>query len=206
MGKLILRFKKKKKFNDFLCFLISQNKLVSKWEQEENKTSSSPPIPSLKGYTFYVVGPQHLAKPQIFQYTKKISNLILGQIRMKISLNYPKIRHALELIDFCCHFQKPLVIVNFTRTWNHKFQLFQSQKKPTTQVVLFVPLTLSDLEAADTEEGMSWWSCSPQKEDLCSCEVCQQPRQGFNKIPFWNWQNFVEPEASLERHFWQGEW
>lgn len=62
---------------------------------------------------------------------------------MKISLNYPKIRHALELIYFSSHFQRPLVITgNFTRTRNHKFQIFQSQKKPTTQVVSFVPLTL----------------------------------------------------------------
>lgn len=68
---------KKKKVDYLLCFFVSQNTLVSKWEQEK-KTTSSHTIPTLKGYTFHMVGPQGLAKTQNFQFTKKSVNLILG--------------------------------------------------------------------------------------------------------------------------------
>lgn len=96
-------------------------------------------------------------------------NIRLNQTRMKSPLNYPEIRHALELINFSFHFQKPLIITSPGQE-NHKFQNFQFQKKPASlQWYPFSSLHWGDLEAADAEEGMSWCNCSPQKERICDC-------------------------------------
>lgn len=93
----------------------------------------------------------------------------LNQTRMKSTLNYLEIRHALELIDFSFHFLKPWVIIrNFTRTRNHRFQDFQFQKNTTNlQWYHLSPFHWGDLEVAHAENGMSWWSCGPQKERIC---------------------------------------
>lgn len=145
---------------------------MSKWEQKEKKTNqlSSYPKPERRD-VFYMIWLQDLAKPQDLQFTKKnfIFNIRLNQTRMKSPLNYPEIRHALELINFSFHFQKPLIITSPGQE-NHKFQNFQFQKKPASlQWYPFSSLHWGDLEAADAEEGMSWCNCSPQKERICDC-------------------------------------
>lgn len=92
----------------------------------------------------------------------------LNHTRMKGSLFYLQVllitlQLGMVWSLLISQFQRPLAITgNFTRTRTHKFQNFQFQKKPTNlQWCHSSPLPWGDLEVAEAEEGLSWWSCSP---------------------------------------------
>lgn len=98
------------------------------------KPNQLPPCPNARRvYISYGCASRFGQKAEFPIHKEKFQvGISQNQTRMKNTLNYLEIRHALELINCSPHFQKPLVVTrNITRTSNPNFWKFQFQKKPT---------------------------------------------------------------------------